>query len=367
MPKFRENVIENWKSLGDSGTETVDIKGNDILSRLIVGFRATNGSTDNKNNNPARVITKIELVDGSDVLYSLSGQEAFANYFYDSRQMPIYSYSGRASAIQYAFFPINFGRILYDPDLALDLTKHNNVQLKITWNLAAITAVGVTGFATGTSGLKVIANIMEDVVQPSGFLMTKDIYSFSTGASGDQRIDLPVDYPIRRIMIRAYEIAVLFGDSLTNYKLSLDNDKYIPFNLSTDDLFAHYMGYWPPAVMNFKLLADDTNVIQTFMAYLSNALITSGTTSVIAGLTTDTAGQVTVASEDDASAASNDNPANLRVEGYGLENTLAYQFGRWNVPNEWLQTQEYDSARLYLTQGNAGAAANVFIQQLRPY
>lgn len=363
----REAVLENWSSVSDAGTTTYDLKTKDLISRLLVGFRATNGATDNKDVNPARVISKVELVDGSTVLKSLSGQQAFANYFYDSRVLPTYFYSARPSAVQYVYLPLNFGRVLYDPDLSLDPKMFNNLQLKLTWNLAAIRAVGATGFVTGSAGVKIIANIIEDAPQPSGFLMDKEIYQFTSVASGDQKIDIPTDYPMRRIITRSYEAATAMATNITNHKLSIDNDKYIPFNLSTDDMIAHYQGYWPEHLLDLKLFADDTDTVETWTGFLSNAVATGGTASTIVDLTTDTASRVTIASKTDAGVASNDNPVNLRVGGYAIENTVAYTFGRWNVPSEWLQVQDFDSVKLFLTQGDAGAAVSTFIQQLKPY
>ena len=121
------------EDLGETGTKTIDINIKDIISRITIMFEATNVSEDMASH-PAGNVTKIELVDGSDVLYSLNGHQAQAVNFYD-RDIQPYSYIDNiAGHKQRAVFGIDFGRFLYDQGLAFDPTKFTNPQLKISWD-----------------------------------------------------------------------------------------------------------------------------------------------------------------------------------------------------------------------------------------
>jgi len=56
------------EDLGPSGTKTVDITTRDPISRIEINFSATNGA-DGMSDHPAANITRVEVVDGSDLLF----------------------------------------------------------------------------------------------------------------------------------------------------------------------------------------------------------------------------------------------------------------------------------------------------------
>lgn len=57
----------------------------------------------------------------------------------------------------------------------------------------------------------------------------------------------------------------------------------------------------------------------------------------------------------------------LSCDGSGYHNTWCIPFGSLNQPEEWFKAPDHKSIRLLATQGNAGAAASVVLQQVRPY
>jgi len=95
MPKFREVYIEKEKSLDDSGTLPVEVAVVDPISELHIIMSAKNGGqtsspiTGSNEDSPlARCVSKIELVDGSNVIYSLNEFMAQAMSYYQRRKMP---------------------------------------------------------------------------------------------------------------------------------------------------------------------------------------------------------------------------------------------------------------------------------------
>ncbi len=120
----RVATILSPEDLGASGTKVIDITLQDVISRIMISFKATNVS-EVMGEHPAANVVKVELVDGSDVLFSLSGLQAQAINFFDRQQKP-YSYIDDIAAHnQTSVIGIDFGRFLYDPMMAFDPKKFN--------------------------------------------------------------------------------------------------------------------------------------------------------------------------------------------------------------------------------------------------
>ena len=113
-------------------TKVIDLNLSDPVSQIIVIYEPLSASGVDPVAHPAKCISKIELIDGSDVLFSLSGTRAQAVDWYHRKQEPanICLYlNGNASEMVYI---LNFGRHLWDPLYAFDPKKFINPQLKIT-------------------------------------------------------------------------------------------------------------------------------------------------------------------------------------------------------------------------------------------
>jgi len=216
--------------LGASGTKIIDLNIKDVISRITVNMYTTNGGTTIAAH-PAANIEKIELVDGSDVLFSLTGFQVQALNFYDrDGQIPYTSLRTYASG-QRALFGLDFGRYLFDPVLAFDPTKFTNPQLKITWNEVNAQA------DTTTNECEVLAHIFDETApSPTGFLMAKEIYSYTVGTTGYEYIDMPTDYITQQIYAKAFLAPYGMTSIFDAFKLSEDNDKKIPLDHSSDEL-----------------------------------------------------------------------------------------------------------------------------------
>jgi len=213
--------------LGPAGTHIIDINLKDIVSRLVVKFRAINGS-DGLSAHPAANITKIELVDGSDVLFSLSGFQAQALNYYDRERLPwsyVYSADTKGNT---AMFGIDFGRYLYDPLLGFDPGKFINPQLKITYD------EDVSNTDCTENYCEVIAHIFDDLpVDPPGFFMTKEVYSYIVGTSGYEYLDLPVDFITHQIYFKGLLAYYDLTGEVAAFRLSEDNDRKIPLDITS--------------------------------------------------------------------------------------------------------------------------------------
>ena len=74
----RFTYLEKDVALGNSGEKTVNINVRDPITALWLEMRCANGTTRNQYYPLHRCVTDIEVIDGSDVLYSLDGYQAWA-------------------------------------------------------------------------------------------------------------------------------------------------------------------------------------------------------------------------------------------------------------------------------------------------
>lgn len=236
---YRQAVLLAHESIATATTKTLDITLKDVISRIAIQVKATNNTTTPKAH-PSKIISKIEIVDGSDVLFGLSGKELLALQFFSTRRTPFCINNYLNTVMNITTYEIYFGRHLYDPILALDPTKFTNLQLKITHNLDD----GGSGAAVAT--LEVVADIFDQkTVTPIGFLMNKENVSYTLQTGANEYVDLPTDYTIRKLIIMSHVDDKQPWELYNEVKLSEDNDRRIPIDDKTSDLLKYFGGLFP--------------------------------------------------------------------------------------------------------------------------
>lgn len=217
MASYREVEILRKESIATAGTKVDDLGIQKPITRLDFIWKKTNTNR-TPIAHPGKIVSKIEIVDGADVLFSMGGQDAQAMAYYSSGIIPggMINYELGQWSMQIA--SIYFGRYMWDEVLALDPMRHNNLQFRVEHNLAL-------GGSTGTvANLSIYAHVFDEkIVQPKGFLRTKEQYSFLPVASAWEYIDLPMDAPIRALMFGANECQDGPEYNLAWYKLDEDN------------------------------------------------------------------------------------------------------------------------------------------------
>lgn len=229
--KYRQAVILEQESATTAATKTMDIDITDVISRIQVKFNAmNNGHT--PTDHPAKQISKIEIVDGSDVLFSLSAQQIEALMFYNYGKGRNYEMEYRNDCENRMVLDILFGRHLYDPELAFDPEKFTNPQLKITHNKAS------GGSAPDAATLEVFADIFDEkTVTPTGFIMQKEWYTWTTESSAANKyIDLPNDHIIKRILLMGYKADSWWDNIFSEIELDEENKKRLPWSIDAYDL-----------------------------------------------------------------------------------------------------------------------------------
>lgn len=347
------------ESIATAGTKTLDLNLSNPISRITVQVRLTN-STSTPIAHPAAAVSKIEVSDGSDLLFSMSGREALALNFYDKGALPFSLCAYEDNIMSTLEFHIDFGRYLWDRLLALDPKRFSNLQIRVTHNKA----LGASTPDAGT--LAIIAHVFsEEGLSPMGFLMSKQVYSYALAANGQERITLPTDYDYRKILFGSLSAGNSPSSQLANVKLSIDNDQRVLLNnMAVSDILKMLAG--PKAVEAFQGLGTGGGIAYfiapTYEQYIT---IAPATQAMDASTVVDigSGGISTILNQ----AAHGFQAFSM---GYAPHGLIALPQGDQTDPVNWLKAKNAGSVALLLTAGAAvGAAstAEVILQQLRNY
>ena len=368
MLKTRDAVLcyqETQSS--DKSTKTIDLDIVDPVSAIGFEFEAVAGTTSNRNNPLYHCITKLEIVDGSDVLASMSFEEAQALQFYKTGKQPQLRLDENASLGDVIGCQILFGRYLYDREYALDLTKFHNPQLKISWDLAKIRAVAAdTAWKTGSLQISAWAKVMEGQSAPGKFFMDKEIEAWTGATSGDKRHELPVDLPYRILMLQTWASGMDVDIAVTKLKLTCDTDKFIPLERYTKQLDAEMAQLFGNCVVWKRACFSNTDTVMVPVYKEPQVRFVVPATDRRAWYTYCWSGEVYGNLETLAAVAvTTDQRVDLMVEGHSLHCTLPIPLGVMDEPDTWLDPTVYKKLELITTE--ASATANTLVaEQVRP-
>lgn len=360
MDNYREVELLAQKTVGDSGTETIDINVNEPITELSVKFGLTNDTAQADDVPPECAVSKIEIVDGGQVYVSINGRQATALAWYDKGRWPAHWYEETLSGGQDVEWPMQFGRFVGDEQFALSPSRLLNPQLKITW---AKDDLHLTNVCT----LEVNAKLMEGVSPPSHALLTKDIRSWTTAAAGIEEIDLPTDHPYRRLYFGLNAPASWFGATWSNFRLECGVGKLIVFDKGVYEMLNLMDLIWGKAEYTEYIIVDDSAYHQAHLGVCDHAVFTSMDSTIVALGSPTLPGYVrTYARYITAGTAANDVKVNALFRGLCPEYTYCYPFGRQDDPASWFQSSKYGSIKLKITEGVASKSASVLVQQPVP-
>jgi len=364
---LRKTYLESRLSLPDAGEHTTDIALREPITNLWVEFRCRNGATNNQNVTLADCVSAIEVIDGSEVLYSLDGYEALAltaNYL---NCLPNQLITELPNTYQNLSVWIPFGRFIGDPTFAFDPTRFVNPQVRVKWNLAAVRAVGATGFKTNDLTLTILANVMEGGVSPTHVMMCKEIYSYVT-AAGIEYIDLPTDYPIKALLFRAQLAATSIYGTVSALKLQVDQEKFIPFNMRMTDLIRYNSGIEPILHYDHVFHCADGDTVQFILRYAETPMfqcpVAGDTVYSYAGLGN---GEGALAIDVGGVGQAADVNAVAHVMGHCIHDCVWVNFGRADEPGEYFPGPDFRMVRLEATGVIAAGNAYVSLVQAKSY
>lgn len=356
---YRYAEILTPQDLGASGTKIIDVDIVDPISRLTILHYPTGGSN-TIIAHPIKNIEQIELVDGSDVLFSLTGYQAHALGIMQA-EIPTSVYMDcRTSAQPLLKVTIDFGRGLWDNELALDPKQFTNLQLKLKWNEANYDA------SCSEHAFAIYAHAFDEKsVSPIGFLMSKEVKSYEPVSGGYEYTDLPTDYLLRALVIQGFKKGAGVRGLVETIKLSEDNDKRIPIDGDIFYLRAILDALSQEVVDTIKVTAAATPTEMYVTAHnVLAGVATNDTADLVARLYPYSGGYVIVESETAAHRIS------AIVRGKNPHGCIRIPFGDPKDMGDWYDVTRLGNLKLRIKGGTnsaSGDEVNVVTQQLRRY
>lgn len=356
---YRKSKILAETYVTANGTDTIDINLADPISRIQVLCRARAGSWPVLGH-PCQCFTKIELVDGADVLASLSGKEAYALDYYQTGQQPYSLLDYLQGAYAEVTLNLNFGRWLFDPLLGLDPAKFRNLQLKLTH------AYQAGGCTTDRLYYSVWADLFDEK-RPglTGMLLGKEHIALTTGAGTTQYVDLPTDLPIKMIMLESRADDDGPHDQYESVKITEEFDKRIIIDADILDVIRMVMGDYP-MIIETGSFATTAGLRDYDIApgYETNCVVSGGQALVVYGAAGYKHGsEISI-------IGSGNGQLNVHSRGWCPHNAVPFVFGDPKDPADWWDVSKVGSARMKITSGsgaNTSADTCVVIQQLKSY
>ncbi|MBA7494446.1 hypothetical protein ES702_05022 [subsurface metagenome] len=344
--------------------EIIDIDLADPISMLQIFYSAMNQAPDEPataNLHPAGCISKIDLVDGSDLLFSLSGFEAQALDFYHNKKMPYHNIKYLNDNYSHSVYQLNFGRFLYDTLLAFDPKKFINPQLKISIDLDG------GGCNCDAGRMEVLAHTFDEkVVTPTGFLMAKELVSYTLANNAHEYIDLPTDHLYRKLLVSPRRPGTQPDVQLEHIKLSQDGDKKVIFDEDIRELVAILQSNTPPC--REMITGAGTTTLRYFgcMPSIGINAVGSGFTNAKTEGITFWAGDGGRLQEIQTTAGHN---WKCLVSGWCPHCAIEIPFGLQDEIEDWFDVTKIGSLKLDITAGATplGLTCQVFLQQLRNY
>ena len=356
--KTRDYVLVNAQNISDSQTFTKDLKTGLKIQELRVIYQDQNGATSNTLGKLNAMVSKLEVLDGSDVLHSLSFRQEQARDYFLTGRLPFQQLSQAKDAIVIEEADIYFGRFPGDREFYLDTSRFSNAQLALTH---ALTVSASAGFVSGDGYLTVIAKLIEEGALPCrGFIMSKQADAYTTLGTGYRTTDLPLKNDYQSLMFGALETLIEPDVDISNYKLTRNDDSFVDFNLSATQILQENMRRLPQATQKINILPDTTfSWLGDLYGRLVGRINLAGTTgkAVLTALAGEKlSGTMTTGETAEISAVS---------RGYCPHSFLEWVFGDGREVDDYFKVAGLSKAELIATDAAAGGAYTVVTNQLR--
>ncbi|MBU2685572.1 MAG: hypothetical protein KKF27_20215, partial [Gammaproteobacteria bacterium] len=193
--------------------------------------------------------------------------------------------------------------------------------------------------------------------------------SWTTASSGEHKVELPIDYTIRALMMRPYATGGIWNTIWTHFKLDCDMGKFIAFDLDQHEFRDLMMQQFGPYLVRYFMVATNNEQKEAWLGEVFDCQGSHQTTPPdITSLYSSGWPVFFTYIADHAGGAATDALVQASASGYYPHTNLLWPFGRWQDPETWFspRTLGYGSVDLKITEATASAAAQVAVQQVRP-
>jgi len=356
---YRLVKLHAEETFAADGTKVIDINISEPISFIVFRLNVYNGSATMAGHAVA-CLTDLQIIDGSDVLYSLDGYEGQALDWYDLGGRFRANWNCAMNGNGWVtHIGMNFGRYPWDTMFALDPKKFTNPQLKFSLDIDA------GGGSPSANYVAIYAGVFDQkIISPQGFLMSKEIKQWTQASGSHEYTDLPTDFPYRALYLRSFLYGTEPESCTTNFKLSENRDSKIPFDLDPLEFNGLVQTKYPPCEEDYMF------EVSTSTKYLYVA--PSQAVTAYANMWTAAAADRTIAlaSSDGGRLPAIVNTgavnAQVHVRGRNPHAVIEIPFGDKNDPGDAYDVTGIRNLQADIT-GGAAAAAYLFLQQYRYY
>jgi len=363
----RFTYLANRQGIADAGVLVIDIPIDEPITALWVDLRATNFATGNDDSPMHLCVQRIDLIDGANVIWGITGPELLGLTCAQLGFMPHQRFSALPGDPAGMQLPLMFGRFLGDTEYAFNPKAFTNPQFRIVWNLAAVNAIGANGFVTLSGTLSLIAEIMDQNISPRAMLAAREVFTY-TSAVGTQFIDLPRDHTYKALMLRPVATTSHWWDVITRVRINLDGGKLVPIDMVGEDL--QYMLNMRQPKLEYRESGHSPGGAQ-LICWLKEVESVALQCEVNAAYTfayeNFEYGQQQLRTWLASVASVNHVNMGVMCQGYAPFHCVYIPFGDGLKPDEWFQASNYGSVRLELTGAIAARAVSIVALQEEPY
>jgi len=364
MINYLPTVIKKRVAIAADDPDPIEINLKNAVSKMQIVYECTNGNAASSDGHPAKCLTTISLDEGSTNCFSLNGQQTQAVDFYHNRRAianKIRYLNGNASNM---IFDINFGRYLYDPELAWQANLYQNAELTLGIDISG------AGGAAATGGyLTVLAWLFDKPINPKGYLYHEAKKHVTVAATASNYTKLPTDYPIRKLLLQAQKYESQPGSIIDTVDLKQEGpEKKIIDGMSFTELI-RLMGAEYPLYQEV-VIAPGTTVATTHHITPTSDVRFLGAcswrdASAVTGVSCyqGAGGRYT---EIQSNAGPN---YSVGVEGQAPHGVVDIPFGDQLDMNEWYTIPPNGNCQLTLKGGAAAADSdiNILLQTVKQY
>lgn len=378
MALERRYLLNRSVQASNANTLITALPRTGILSALGLRTELTNGAT-RGTERVFEAIDRIEVVaNGSEILYSLEGVEAYKWQYVHLRRRPPHIWTEVAGAVQDLMLLIPFGRFLGDPELALNLGNYQTVELRIQFS----PTISATTFATLTTTFTAILYTWRAGSyggSPRGFLRTTQVRAFTSVAAGEELFELPRRFPLLDLLVHVREAVINPDTDITQAEVREDDGLVIPYTGTFLDIAQENEVMLDLDTEEFGIaLLGDTDTFDTHQSRILGAQLTpvfvqsdaNGVVQTAIGSVTTDRIAASAADTADAAASTNFTAAaaarahHWQSRGLGLPQALYIPL--WDMKDlaSAYPAPSKSKVQLALTQGGAGATVRVSAREL---
>jgi len=370
--RFIETMIENQRVLGaTSGTLTVDLPNANYLQGLLLRVQNVNGATSNIGETIQGDITKIEVIGDGIPLFSASGRMCRKIEHYDIGDEPATNETQEPSAVQWAVFPIKFGRHTQDKELLVPAWQLSTFQLKVTYAFTDSATAGYTTSATNAK-IDVIGRSLystERVNTP--FLKKTETYSKTPASTGTESVNLPVgagNGSYRRIMLGCYEAGIEDGVDITDFELKVNDSQTIVKDRWDTAQIKNANKYNAKHTKNINLELSNTDTWATYVSKIQSITAIGGEAVHVPTITAVAGDTITLGLSDLAvpTVVAVDETIRVAIKGSVVSHAVMIDLGTDNIADSLYVGGQagISSLKVNYTVGATGGDTRVIAEQL---